>query len=397
MKFSYLTLGENRWPGFERDDTQYYGDYLRLARELDKLDYMTLWTGEHHFAHVAAVSSPTVLLSAIAAQTERIRLATAVNVLPFHHPVRYAEDLATLDVISGGRAQVGAGVGYAKGEFDGFEIPMEEARRRMHEVLTIARSALDTGHFGVSGEFFNTLEHLKLVPAPIQQPFPTYVALSGSWDTVLWAAKNNHNLITGSQSPATTNKSLPKTIDVFQSTRQDAGHGVGKVAVPFFTLCSNDEDKIEQEFQRMVDYWHHLSNDLDVELPPHLAYWANLKKTFAGLTVAQLHNRQTAFGKPEKLIELFLNVAASGVDEICIESFYGPQDVDEAIENARFLREEVMPFVDERFGGPKYGWDPDQRKIVLLKEATNKYPGIETPEPPEVEVDENVDAARIGV
>src|SRR5699024_1443332 len=59
MKFSYLTLGENRWPGFERDDPQYYGDYLRLARELDKLDYMTLWTGEHHFAHVAAVSSPT--------------------------------------------------------------------------------------------------------------------------------------------------------------------------------------------------------------------------------------------------------------------------------------------------------------------------------------------------
>lgn len=385
MKFSYLTLGENRWPGFKRDDVKYYDDYLKLARELDKLDYMTLWTGEHHFAHVAAVSSPTVLLSAIAAQTERIRLATAVNVLPFHHPVRYAEDLSTLDVISGGRAQIGAGVGYAKGEFDGFEIDMSEARRRTREVLTIARSALDTGKFGVSGEFFKTLPHLELVPAPIQQPFPTYVALSGSWETVEWAAQNNHNLITGSQSPATTKKSLPKTIQVFQEIRQDSGHSVGKVAVPFFTLCSTDEEKIEQEFQRMVDYWRYLSEDLDATLPPHLAYWADLKETFAGLTIEQLHNRQTAFGRPEKLIELFLNVAASGVDEICIESFYGPQDIDEAIENAKFLREAVMPYVDERFGGPKYGWDPEQRKVVLQKDATNKMDGIEIPEPAEVE------------
>lgn len=385
MKFSYLTLGENRWPGFARDDTKYYNDYMLLARELDRLEYMTLWTGEHHFAHVAAVSSPNVLLSAIAAQTQRIRLATAVNVLPFHHPVRYAEDLATIDVISGGRAQVGAGVGYAKGEFDGFGIDMAEARRRMREVLTIARAALDSGRFGVSGEFFTTQPDLQLVPAPIQRPFPTYVALSGSWETVEWAAQNNHNLITSSQSPATTKKSLPKTISVYQGMRQDHGHGVGQVAVPFFTLCSLDEDKIEHEFQRMVDYWRHLSEDLDATLPPHLAYWADLKQTFKGLTVEQLHNRQTAFGRPEKLIKLFLDVAASGVDEICIESFYGPQDVDEAIENARFLRETVMPFVDERFGGPKYGWDPQRREIVLQRDAENKYEGIDIPQPPAIE------------
>lgn len=378
MKFGYLTLGENRWPGADRDDTAYYLDYLVLAEALDRMDYSSFWTGEHHFAHVAAVSSPLVLLSAIAARTKNIRLGTAVNVLAFHNAIRYAEDNATLDVISGGRAVIGAGTGYAKGEFDAFGQPLENARKLQREVLTIARDALDTGWFGgVQGEFFQPTR-VPLVPRPVQQPFPTYVALSGSWDTVEWAARNNHNLITSTQSPATTKKSLPQTIHHFQSVRQECGFGTGKVAVPFFTLCSRDEGKIEAEYQRMVDYWQHLSKDLDRDLPPHLGYWIGLKDALARLTVEDLHNRQTAFGTPEKLIQLFLGVAASGVDEVLIEAFYGPQQLDEALENARMVREEVMPYVDERFGGPVYGWDGE--KVVLQREAANVYDGIEIPE-----------------
>lgn len=382
MQFGYLTLGENRWPGYERNDTKYYADYLFLAEALDRLEYTSLWTGEHHFAHVAAVSSPIVLLSAIAARTKNIRLATAVNVLAFHHPIRYAEDYATLDVISGGRAMVGAGVGYAKGEFDGFEVDMKDARAMSHEVLTIARSALDTGRFGVQGEFYKTPDQ-PLVPAPVQRPVPTYVAISGSWETVEWAARNNHNLITSSQSPAITKKSLPKTIHAYQTIRQESGFGPGKVAVPFFTKCSLSDEEIEREFVRMVDYWRHLSGDLDRELPPHLAYWATLKDTLEQLTVEDLHNRQTAFGKPEMLIKLFLDVAASGVDEVLIESFYGPQSVEEAVENAEILREKVIPFVDDRFGGPLYGWDGE--RIALQRDATTRVDGIEIPQPPQIE------------
>lgn len=377
MKFGYLTLGENRWPGMERDDTQYYLDYLMLAEAADRLDYDSFWTGEHHFAHVAAVSSPLVLLSAIAARTKNIRLGTAVNVLAFHNPIRYAEDYATLDVLSGGRAVMGAGTGYAKGEFDTFQQPMANARKLQHEVLAIATDALNTGSFGrVAGEFFQP-GNMPLVPRPVQNPFPVYVALSGSWETVEFAGRNGYNLITSTQSPATTKKTLPETIQHFQTTRAQHGHGVGKVAVPFFTACSIDPQKIEDEFQRMVDYWRHLSNDLDKELPPHLAYWAQLKDQLEQLTVEDLHNRQTAFGTPEKLIELFLGVAASGVDEVLIEAFYGPQQIDEAVENARAVREQVMPYVDERFGGPKYRWDGT--KVVLEQDATNKHESIAVP------------------
>jgi alkanesulfonate monooxygenase SsuD/methylene tetrahydromethanopterin reductase-like flavin-dependent oxidoreductase (luciferase family) len=356
----------------QRDDTQYYLDYLALAEAIDRLDYHSFWTGEHHFAHVAAVSSPLVLLSAIAARTKNIRLATAVNVLSFHHPIRYAEDHATLDVISGGRAQAGIGVGYAQGEFDAFGRSLVEARELTREVAAIATDALNTGRFGgVQGEHFQPTD-MPLVPAPVQNPFPVYAALSGNWSTVEWAARSGYNLITSSQSPAATGNSLAETIAFFQRTRQEHGHGVGKVAVPFFTLVSRDEDQIAREFDLMVDYWKHLANDLGDTFPRDLGYWSSLKEQFAKLTVEDLHNRQTAFGTPEKLIELFLKVAATGTDEVLIEPFYGPQEIEESLRNARMFREEVMPFVDDRFGGPKYEWDGEG--IALVSPAANPVP-----------------------
>ncbi|WP_345752597.1 LLM class flavin-dependent oxidoreductase [Microbacterium rhizophilus] len=369
MKIGYLSLGENRFPGVKRDDTQYYLDYLALAEVVDQLGYHSFWTGEHHFAHVAAVSSPLVLLSAIAARTKDIRLATAVNVLSFHHPIRYAEDHATLDVISGGRAQAGIGVGYAQGEFEAFGRTLDGARELTHEVAAIAADALNTGRFGgVQGSHYKPTDR-PLVPAPVQNPFPIYAALSGNWSTVQWAAENGFNLITSSQSPAATGNSLAETIEFFQRTRQEHGYGPGQVAVPFFTLVSRDEDKIAREFDLMVDYWKHLANDLGDAFPRDLDYWMRLKDQFARLTVEDLHNRQTAFGTPEKLVELFLKVAETGTDEVLIEPFYGPQELEESLRNARMFREEVMPAVDERFGGPKYGWDGE--KIALVSPAAN--------------------------
>ncbi len=139
--------------------------------------------------------------------------------------------------------------------------------------------------------------------------------------------------------------------------------------VPFFMLCSEDDDEIEAEFPKMVAYWKHLATDLDREMPDDLAYWGVLKDKFNELTVEQLHNRQTAFGRPEKLVELFLGIAAAGVDELLVEPFYGPQGYEDTARNLRLFRDEVMPYVDERFGGPTYSWDGEE--TVMVEAATN--------------------------
>lgn len=368
MRFGFISLGENDFPGVERDDRTYYREYLELARLVDELDYSSLWVGEHHFGHVASISSSVAFLCAIATQTSRVELGTAVNVASFHHPVRLAEDYATLDQVSGGRAQLGLGTGYAKGEFHGLGVDIADARERCRELLRFCESALNTGRTGFEGDFFQ-LPDMPLVPLPVQQPFPLNMAVLGSASSVDYAAEHGYHLLTSSQSQVLTGRQLPDTVARYRTIGQERGHDDLEIKVPFFMLCSEDDDEIAAEFPKMVAYWQHLANDLERGMPEDLRYWEVLKDKFNELTVEELHNRQTAFGRPEKLVELFLGVAEAGVDELLVEPFYGPQGYEETARNLRLFREAVMPYVDDRFGGPKYSWDG--QRTVLAEPATN--------------------------
>jgi alkanesulfonate monooxygenase SsuD/methylene tetrahydromethanopterin reductase-like flavin-dependent oxidoreductase (luciferase family) len=368
VRFGFISLGENGYPGVERDDRGYYQEYIALAELVDELGYSSVWVGEHHFGHVATVSSPVAFLAAIAARTRHVELGTAVNVASFHHPVRLAEDYATLDQLSDGRAQLGLGTGYAAGEFRGLGVDMAEARERFREVMAFCAHALDRGRTGFEGRFYQ-LPDMPLVPMPVQRPFPLNMAVLGSAESADYAARNGYHLLTSTQSQALTGRNLPQTVGRYRTLAQEHGHDGLKLKVPFFMLCSEDEQEIEAEFHKMVGYWKHLSIDLDRGLPDDLKYWETLKDKFEELTVEELHNRQTAFSRPEKLVELFLGIAETGVDELLVEPFYGPQRYEDAARNLRLFREAVMPYVDERYGGPKYAWDG--QRTVLVEQATN--------------------------
>ena len=372
MRFGFISLGENRFPGVERDDRTYYREYLDLATLADELDFSSVWVGEHHFGHVASIRSSVALLTAIAQRTRHVELGTAVNVAAFHHPIRLAEDYATLDIVSDGRAQLGLGTGYALAEFTGLGADAAEARERVRETLRFCESALRTGRTGFAGRF-HSFPDLPLVPRPIQDPFPLNVAVLGSAGTVDFAAEQGYHLLTSSQSQALTGRNLPETVARYRTVGQEHGHSSLRIKVPFFMLCSRDEAEIEAEFHKMVAYWQHLADDLDRGLPEDLRYWETMKDKFDELTVEDLHNRQTAFGQPEKLVALFLEVAACGVDELLVEPFYGPQRFEDAARNLRLFREEVMPFVDERLGGPRYRWDG--ARTVLERPAANPAVG----------------------
>lgn len=368
MRFGFISLGENSFPGVDRDDRAYYREYLELAELVDELGYTSVWVGEHHFGHVASISSPVAFLSAIATRTERVQLGTAVNVASFHHPIRLAEDYATLDQVSDGRAQLGLGTGYAAGEFRGLGFDVAQARERFREVMSFCAQALNTGRTRFEGRF-HEFPDMPLVPLPVQRPFPLNMAVLGSAGSVDYAAEHGYHLLTSSQSQVLTGRRLPDTVARYRTLAQQNGHEGLRIKVPFFMLCSEDDDEIAAEFPKMVAYWKHLAGDLDRGLPEDLRYWETLKDKFEELTVEELHNRQTAFGRPEKLVRLFLEVAAAGVDELLVEPFYGPQGYDDVARNLRLFREAVMPYVDDRLGGPSYSWDG--RRTVLAEPATN--------------------------
>src|SRR6187397_907613 len=130
-----------------RSDASVVGEHLALGDLAEPLGFDSLFALEHHFTGYAMSPSPTQLLSYIAGRTKRIILGTAVIVLPWHDPVRVAEQIALLDILSHGRCVFGFGRGAASVEYAGFRIPMQEARPRFAEAAQLIRKALREPEF----------------------------------------------------------------------------------------------------------------------------------------------------------------------------------------------------------------------------------------------------------
>ena len=125
-----------------RSDASVVGEHLALGDLAEPLGFDSLFALEHHFTGYAMSPAPTQLLAYYAGRTKRIQLGTAVIVLPWHDPVRVAEQIALLDILCGGRCLFGFGRGAASVEYEGFRIPMEEARPRFVEAAQIVVKAL---------------------------------------------------------------------------------------------------------------------------------------------------------------------------------------------------------------------------------------------------------------
>ena len=148
-----------------RSDASVIGEHLALGDLAEPLGFDSLFALEHHFTGYAMSPSPTQLLSYFAGRTRRILLGSAVIVLPWHDPVRVAEEIALLDVLSGGRCLFGFGRGAASVEYAGFRIPMEEARPRFVEAAKIVVKALTEEVFEWEGDFF-TIPRTSIRPRP---------------------------------------------------------------------------------------------------------------------------------------------------------------------------------------------------------------------------------------
>ena len=172
MKFSTFVLVE-QVEGQSAEKV--FADLIDHAVYAEELGFDAIWIAEHHFTNYGIVPSPAVLGAAIAARTKRIRIGIAVAVLPFHDPIRLAEDYAMLDVLSGGRLEFGVGRGYQPHEFKAFGIPMSEARSRFDEAVEVIDGLWRNERFSYAGQHFQ-FDNLQLYPRPLQQPPQMWMA-----------------------------------------------------------------------------------------------------------------------------------------------------------------------------------------------------------------------------
>jgi alkanesulfonate monooxygenase SsuD/methylene tetrahydromethanopterin reductase-like flavin-dependent oxidoreductase (luciferase family) len=199
-------------------------DQMVLAEELG---FDSVWLTEHHYADYGLSSAPSVLLASVAARTSRIQLGIAVYVIPFHHPLRLAEETASIDILSGGRLVVGLGRGNRPMEFFGHGIAQEESRGRMEEGVEVLLQAWTHEHVNFEGRFWQ-IRNVPVHPKPLQKPHPPLAFAVTSPETIAWTARHGYRMLSsGLGTP------LPQTLknrDAYVDGLRSAGYADVEIA-----------------------------------------------------------------------------------------------------------------------------------------------------------------------
>jgi alkanesulfonate monooxygenase SsuD/methylene tetrahydromethanopterin reductase-like flavin-dependent oxidoreductase (luciferase family) len=141
MEFGYFTLSDNHYENNTRTANTFIQNITDEALYAEQIGMHSAWIGEHHFNSLGVLSCPDLVLSYIAARTNHIRLAPAVTVLPLHHPIRVAEQWATIDLLSNGRVDFAAGRGYDRREYEPFCVDFDDNQGIFEEGLELVSAS----------------------------------------------------------------------------------------------------------------------------------------------------------------------------------------------------------------------------------------------------------------
>src|SRR6185436_9654611 len=181
------------WPGRHGPLEEVYARALERIEIMDKGGFDAVWLAEHHFTTYSGCPSVHRLGVLAAARTRRLRIGTAVSLAALYHPVRLAEEVALLDVLSGGRVNWGAGRGFAPSEFDAFGVPIDESAERFREAVEIVLQAWSQERFSFQGAHY-TFDDIEVLPKPLQKPLPVWMAAT-SEGAIDWAAGRGFSIL----------------------------------------------------------------------------------------------------------------------------------------------------------------------------------------------------------
>ena len=179
-----------------RPPQEVFGRAVDIAKAADTQGFDSIWCAEHHFSTYGYLSRPLMLATHLASKTERIRVGSAVVVLPLHHPLVVAEEIATADLLSGGRLDIGLGRGYQTYEFERLGFKLGESRERFDEGIDILLKAFAGKPFSHQGQHYRFGE-TTVYPTPLQKPHPPIWIVGQSEESIIATAKRGFNLVSG--------------------------------------------------------------------------------------------------------------------------------------------------------------------------------------------------------
>jgi probable F420-dependent oxidoreductase len=170
IEFGFGLISCERYPGDRRRDVDLYREALELAAEAEQLGFDSVWLSEHHFVDDAYMPSLLPTAAAIAARTERVTIGTGLLLAPLYEPLRLAEDVATVDLLSQGRFILGLGQGWREEEFDALAVPLAGRHRRLEATVEVLRQAWSDG--SVTGTADTRYPGVSVTPKPFRAGGP---------------------------------------------------------------------------------------------------------------------------------------------------------------------------------------------------------------------------------
>ena len=328
---------------------QRYQETLDQIKLADELGFDHAWLAEMHFASRFSISPSPLMLSAAAAQvTERIRLGAAVSLLPLHNPVRLAEDIATLDLLSDGRAEFGVGRGSMAAHFRGLNVPVEESHERFAEFLDFIVRAWSEEELSFQGKYYS-VESLSIVPRPLQKPHPPIRIAANSSETFGVVGKLGYPLFA---SPITVPRPrLLEGLKVYRQSLSDGGNaneGDVYLNLPVFVGKNADQARRIPE-AGVLNYQDILLDSYDTpEMRRAAAQSARMQETqerFRSMTYDGWCDQIAVYGEPAECVEKLQSMREDfGPEEyICWFNAGGLIAHSDVMESMKLFAEAVMP------------------------------------------------------
>ena len=312
----------------------------------EELGFHSAWVAEHHFSRYGLGPSSLIVIGSIAVQTKNIRLGTAVLVPPLHHPVRLAEDTATVDVISGGRLDVGFGRGSAQYEYRGYDVDHEESQSRFQETINQVKGLWTTADYSNDGRHFE-IHRANLVPPPIQKPHPpVYIAATRTQATLEFAVSTGHPLVIGVMLDTADAVDLCRR---FVEMSEESGHNVPMSRIPFFRYFyvaeteeqAREDTRVALNWNIDITQWRRALKE-GSEVHQRLEDWRNTR-TELPPSYDYLYENRAIIGTPDQCVAKLNELRAQGIEYFVCNIAFGSMEHRKVMSSMELFAREVMP------------------------------------------------------
>lgn len=349
MQFGLFYEHQSPAPFTAEKDHQIFQNALAELELADQLGYDYAWLVEHHFLEEYSHSSaPEVFLGALSQRTKRMRLGHGICVMPpaINHPVRVAERIATLDLLSGGRIDWGTGESGTALELEGFGVDVDRKKDMWREATEQCANMLTmTPYPGYEGEFFS-MPTRNIVPKPLQKPHPPLWVACSRRDTILHAARNGMGaLVFGFAAPEQAGKWVQEYYDIIKSDEcVPIGHAVNAnfAIVTALSVHEDEEEAVRRGSQGFKFFGYSLGyySSFGSTKPGDSRVWETFLK--AEDKIADNHGNG-GIGTPDQVHEHCKGYADVGVDQIIFVQQTGPANHDHITESLELFAKTAMP------------------------------------------------------